>query len=179
MFFYPTLNFSSYPANQHLFLAHNYQLDKIEPSTSKENPTILVKSEPKSESKQLPKEVKKKASKKPSRGRYVQYSDEIRAKIGKFALKHGNSAAMKHFYSELGHEIPESTIRGMRDKYQLMSERGGAWPGSIAQARRADHRQRGGLGLAITAICVPFMVPALRSGEGAGITMLSYSAWSR
>ena len=25
----------------------------------------------------------------------------------------------------------------------------------------------GGLGLAITAICVPFMVPALRSGEGA------------
>ena len=37
----------------------------------------------------------------------------------------------------------------------------------------------GGLGLAITSICVPFMVPALRSGEGAGITMLSYSAWSR
>ena len=78
----------------------------------------------------MPKEVKKKASKKPSRGRYVQYSDEIRAKIGKFALKHGNSAAMKHFYSELGHEIPESTIRGMRDKYQLMSERAG--PGGVA-----------------------------------------------
>ena len=67
---------------------------------------------------------------KPSRDRCVQYSDEIRAKIGKFALKHGNSAAMKHFYSELGHEIPESTIRGMRDKYQLMSERAG--PGGVA-----------------------------------------------
>ena len=72
----------------------------------------------------MPKEVKK-STKKPSRGRYVQYSDEMRAKIGKFALKHGNSAAMKHFYAELGHEIPESTIRGMRDKYQLMSERAG------------------------------------------------------
>ena len=73
----------------------------------------------------MSKEVKK-SSKKPSRGRYVQYSDELRAKIGKFALKHGNSAAMKHFYAELGHEIPESTIRGMRDKYQLLVERGAA-----------------------------------------------------
>ena len=87
-----------------------------------------MKSEPIPETKQLPKEVKK-SSKKPSRGRYVQYSDELRAKIGKFALKHGNSAAMKHFYTELGHEIPESTIRGMRDKYQLMSERAG--PGGV------------------------------------------------
>merc|ERR1719342_952029 len=62
---------------------------------------------------------------KQSRGRYVQYSDELRAKIGKFALRHGNSAAMKHFHAELGHEIPESTIRGMRDKYQLLLEREG------------------------------------------------------
>ena len=54
----------------------------------------------------------------------------MRAKIGKFALKHGHSAAMKHFYTELGHEIPESTIRGMRDKYQLMAERVG--PGGVA-----------------------------------------------
>ena len=67
----------------------------------------------------------KKENKKISRGRYVQYSDELRAKIGKFALKHGNASAMKHFYTELGHEIPESTIRGMRDKYQLMVEKKG------------------------------------------------------
>ena len=65
--------------------------------------------------------------KKAGRGRYVQYTPELRAKIGRFALKHGNAAAMKHFQTELGHEIPESTVRGMRDKYQVVSEaRGGA-----------------------------------------------------
>ena len=31
----------------------------------------------------------------------------------------------------------------------------------------------GGLGLAITSICVPFMVPALRSGEGAVLCQLN------
>ena len=67
----------------------------------------------------------KSVSKKPSRGRYVQYTPELRAKIGKYALKHGNTAAMKHFQAELGHDIPESTIRGMRDKYQIMSEKKG------------------------------------------------------
>ena len=56
-----------------------------------------------------------------SRGRYSQYTPELRAKIGKFALKHGNAAAVRHFQTELGHEIPESTIRGMRDKYQVLS----------------------------------------------------------
>ena len=59
------------------------------------------------------------------RGRYVQYTPELRAKIGKYALKHGNTAAMKHFQVELGHDIPESTIRGMRDKYQVMIEKKG------------------------------------------------------
>merc|ERR1712106_978808 len=68
----------------------------------------------------------KAGTKKPSRGRYVQYTPELRAKIGKYALKHGNTAAMKFFQAELGHDIPESTIRGMRDKYQIMSEKNGA-----------------------------------------------------
>jgi len=67
----------------------------------------------------------KAANKKPSRGRYVQYTPQLRAKIGKYALKHGNTAAIKFFQAELGHEIPESTIRGMRDKYQIMSEKKG------------------------------------------------------
>ena len=56
------------------------------------------------------------------RGRYSQYTPELRAKIGKFALKHGNAAAVRHFQAELGHEIPESTIRGMQDKYQVLSD---------------------------------------------------------
>ena len=82
---------------------------------------MIVESSPK---KVVKKKVKKE-TRKIVRGRYVQYSDEMRAEIGKFALKHGNSAAMKHFFGVLGHEIPESTIRGMRDKYQLMVERKG------------------------------------------------------
>ena len=65
-----------------------------------------------------------------SRGRYSQYTPELRAKIGKFALKHGNAAAVRHFQAELGHEIPESTIRGMRDKYQVLSEQQG---GGVAE----------------------------------------------
>ena len=47
-----------------------------------------------------------------------------------FALKHGNAAAVKHFQEELGHKIPESTIREMRDKYQVPSEQQG--PGVAA-----------------------------------------------
>ena len=66
-----------------------------------------------------------------SRGRYSQYTPELRAKIGKFALKHGNAAAVRHFQAELGHEIPESTIRGMRDKYQVLSEQQGG--GGVAE----------------------------------------------
>ena len=41
----------------------------------------------------------------------------MRAKIGKFAAKHGNVAAIRHFSEELGQTISESTIRGMKDKY--------------------------------------------------------------
>ena len=41
----------------------------------------------------------------------------MRAKIGKFAAKHGNVAAIRHFSEELGQTISESTIRAMKDKY--------------------------------------------------------------
>ncbi|XP_023325565.1 uncharacterized protein LOC111699193 [Eurytemora carolleeae] len=59
--------------------------------------------------------------KKYTRGSYVQYSAEMRAKIGKFAAKHGNVAAIRHFSEELGQTISESTIRAMKDKYIVMS----------------------------------------------------------
>ena len=55
--------------------------------------------------------------KKYTRGSYVHYSAEMRAKIGKFAAKHGNVAAIRHFSEELGQTISESTIRAMKDKY--------------------------------------------------------------
>ena len=84
---------------------------------------VMIKTE--QDQKRVGKSKMKREGRKMSRGRYVQYSDELRARIGKFALTHGNTAAIKHFYSELGHEIPESTIRGMKDKYQVTLERSG------------------------------------------------------
>ena len=117
----------SYNSGQNMFLAHSYPQEKTDNSLAEGNSpstSNLTQKTPTNDNKT--KKAVKKTSKKMTRGRYVQYSDELRAKIGKFALKHGNSAAMKHFYAELGHEIPESTIRGMRDKYQLLVERGAA-----------------------------------------------------
>ena len=107
--------------------------EQLDPSTlltlAAETKPVAAESEP--NIKVVNKNRVKKENRKLVRGRYVQYSDEMRAKIGRFALKHGNSAAMKHFYVELGHEIPESTIRGMRDKYQLMVERKGEGVSSV------------------------------------------------
>jgi hypothetical protein len=52
------------------------------------------------------------------RGKYVQYTAELRAEIGRYASQHGSAAAVKHFSNSLGREISESTVRGMRDKYR-------------------------------------------------------------
>ncbi|PSN40209.1 hypothetical protein C0J52_17643 [Blattella germanica] len=72
----------------------------------------------------LPKKKKKK--KMPSsgnkRGNYTMYSPEIRAKMGKYAAEHGSHKASRYFKSILGHDVPESTIRGLRDKYLLKRE---------------------------------------------------------
>ncbi|CAG0887184.1 unnamed protein product, partial [Darwinula stevensoni] len=61
------------------------------------------------------------------RGKYTQYPPEIRAEVGRYALEHGSMETMVHFKEAYGLEIPESTIRGLRDKYlsqqtQEMSE---------------------------------------------------------
>ena len=115
---------NSYPA---LNLPDGERNAPVPPSQPEEAPTAgpSASSGPSAVARTVKPTKVKKENKKISRGRYVQYSDELRAKIGKFALKHGNASAMKHFYAELGHEIPESTIRGMRDKYQLMVEKKG------------------------------------------------------
>ena len=118
----------NYTSNQNMFVQNSYpslQLPDTErPVSSQQEQPPVPGSSAAVPAVKKPSKAKKE-NKKISRGRYVQYSDELRAKIGKFALKHGNASAMKHFYAELGHEIPESTIRGMRDKYQLMVEKKG------------------------------------------------------
>lgn len=45
------------------------------------------------------------------------------SQIAKYALEHGNHETAKHFLDTQGIEVPESTIRGLRDKY-LMKNRG-------------------------------------------------------
>jgi hypothetical protein len=51
------------------------------------------------------------------RGRYAQYTAAERALIGRYAVRHGNAAAVRHFTRTLGRDISESSVRGMRDKY--------------------------------------------------------------
>jgi hypothetical protein len=51
------------------------------------------------------------------RGKYAQYSAAERAQIGRYAVRHGNAAAVRHFTRTLGRDISESSVRGMRDKY--------------------------------------------------------------
>ncbi len=51
------------------------------------------------------------------RGKYVQYTAELRAEIGRYAALHGNAAAIKHFEGCLDKKLSESTVRSMKDKY--------------------------------------------------------------
>ena len=55
------------------------------------------------------------------RRRYTtSYSDEFRAEVAKYALDHGNSAAIRHFKNRL--ELPESTVRSFKKKYLTVLE---------------------------------------------------------
>jgi hypothetical protein len=60
------------------------------------------------------------------RGNYTTYSPEVRAEMGKYAAEHGSQKACQHFGTILGHDIPESTVRGLRDKYLLKREHCGS-----------------------------------------------------
>lgn len=70
------------------------------------------------------------------RGNYASYSPELRAEIGKYATKHGNLAAVQHFKEQLGFEIPESTVRGLKDKYLIKQARNKKEVVSIGFAQR-------------------------------------------
>lgn len=61
-----------------------------------------------------------------TRGNYATYSPEVRAEMGKYAAEHGSQKACQHFRAILGHNVPESTIRGLRDKYLLKREHCGS-----------------------------------------------------
>lgn len=58
-----------------------------------------------------------KTPKREKRGTYNVYSPEIRAKIGKYAVENGVMNASRHFTSELGSPVRESTIRNLKKAY--------------------------------------------------------------
>ncbi|KAK9510095.1 hypothetical protein O3M35_004951 [Rhynocoris fuscipes] len=51
------------------------------------------------------------------RGKYSTFSPELRAEIGKYAVEHGCLKASHHFSSIIGRDLPESTARGIKEKY--------------------------------------------------------------
>ena len=56
-------------------------------------------------------------AKRVKRGQYSCYSPELRAQIAQYASKHGNQETIHYFKSTHDVEVPESTVRGLRDKY--------------------------------------------------------------
>ena len=56
------------------------------------------------------------------RKRYGDYSSETRAKIAKYAIQNGNTAAARHFSNALDMNISESTVRGMKSAYEKMKK---------------------------------------------------------
>jgi hypothetical protein len=57
------------------------------------------------------------------RKRYGDYSGELRAKIARYAIEYGNTAAARHFSSKLDSKLNESTVRGMKSAYERVRKR--------------------------------------------------------
>ena len=56
------------------------------------------------------------AKKRKTKGNYTHYSDEDRAKIGKYATENGNERARKRFLTKFPH-LTESTVRSFKKRY--------------------------------------------------------------
>lgn len=50
------------------------------------------------------------------RGQYANYDPALRAEIAKFAMDHGNQETINYFREKLNIEVPESTVRGLRNR---------------------------------------------------------------
>ena len=51
--------------------------------------------------------------KRKSQGKYFEYTDEDRAKIGKYACEHGNKKARRHFLGKIP-KLSESSVRNFK-----------------------------------------------------------------
>ena len=52
------------------------------------------------------------------RGGYFRYDEEIRAKIGKYANKHGLTAAARHFSTVLEYEVSVTSVQSIRKAFR-------------------------------------------------------------
>ena len=94
-------------------------------------------SEPTSEEEE---EMEEKSPKRTIRGHYANYRPELRAQIGKFAVNHSNQETVSYFLKHHKIDLPESTVRNLRDKYLLRSC---ARDGSSSSVDQMDHGPRG------------------------------------
>lgn len=98
----------------------NQKMESLVPSGENESNVEDIKNEVVdkniyNECKEKGKLKKKETSKK--RGKYTFYSPELRAEIGKYAAEHSSIKASQHFSKLLGHNVAESTTRGLKEKY--------------------------------------------------------------
>ncbi len=105
----------------------------IDNSISVDLPLSLTKNEASASSKQ---EVKTRTNRKRKskvnlpfrryrRGQYASYDPELRGDIARYASEHSNHETVVHFKEKLGIDLPESTVRGLREKYFVKQADGG------------------------------------------------------
>ena len=68
--------------------------------------------------------------KRKSKGKYYQYTDEDRAKIGRYACEHGNEKARRRFLNQKP-KLSESTVRNFKKRYQT----------KMREEQKKDHPQ--------------------------------------
>ena len=67
---------------------------------------------------------KKQVEGRSKRGQYANYSPNMKTEIAKYAASHGNQQTIAYFREHFNLEVPESTVRGLRDRliYKTNSE---------------------------------------------------------
>ena len=78
------------------------------------------------------------------RGKYNDYTPELRAKIGKYAAECGPTRASRHFTKELGKDVPESTARRLKkayvEKHKILTKRSDKNPQVTVLPKQSQRR---------------------------------------
>ncbi len=68
------------------------------------------------EKKRATEEMKQAMARQTDRGKYTDYSPEVRGQIGRYAAEHGATKASRHFTKRLAKNVPESTARRLKNE---------------------------------------------------------------